>query len=185
MSNAITNERFLEGWKSQEYEGGLLVFEASLAEARSAQIEEDFKELTRQKREVAEQSGDNWHDGAFKATDEASSRLGKLLDELHKAQLWPVVELPAPESRIVSLGSRALLGLGRAKFYCDIVGMKALHQNAYDDHPEDVEVATLGSDIGRAILGLSADTEVRASIGGRHQAITIIEVMPSPDLQPR
>lgn len=178
----ISNEQFLSGWKQKEYPSGLVALEADLLDGEIDAVEKAFEDVIVQKVEVASQSGDDWHDGAFRATDAVSDQLAQKMARLQEAKDWPVVEMPGKLQTLITLGSRALVQMGRAKFYVDMVGLSLLHQNRAPYEDDEVSMATLNSSLGSALVGRHSDEEVTATIGGRPKEIAVLEVFPSPDL---
>lgn len=170
----MPNGLFLEGWIAGRFDGGLLANERPLVEDRLGELQHNLEDLAAQKRTVSEQSGDDWHDGAFRATDSAAAALGERYQSLREAQKWPVVSPPELTEQRVSLGSTVEVRIGNAaSFFCSVVGLKLL----YEDNTR-TEYATLRSALGKAIVGQTAGSVIRAQIGGTSRQIKILDIAP-------
>ena len=180
MTERLSAESFLENWQAGSITNGLVGIEHDLLLERLAQADQEFEQIVRQKKDV--QSGDDWHDGAFRATDAAANNLAQQVQMLHEAERWPLVELPAADFGRITLGSRALIGFGSAPFPIEIVGMRILHQNREIYEEQGIDVVSPDSELGKRTMGRQPGEEFDAELGGRKRHITILSVETSPDL---
>ena len=109
MIEVIPNSAFLQKWATGEVDQAILEREHQLIDERLVVLQGRFNELIEEKRVVAGQSGDDWHDGAFRATDAAANNLVEQQSTLIRAKTLTIVASPTPETTTVSLGSRALI----------------------------------------------------------------------------
>ncbi len=166
VDTIITNSKFLEIWRAEGPTGALLVHEATLVTRRLAVIVSDFEEVIRQKQQVS--GGDDWHDGAFRATDSVAGNLVEKRQELAELLTLPMVSLPEPESNWVSIGSRVLLAYDdKEPFNIDIVGTSLVYPK---DGPD---FATILSPLAQQIVGHGVGDTVTAMLGDRKRAIEI------------
>ena len=146
----LSNAKFLSAYLAGEVPGGLLPIDELLIEERFAEYEEQFRKLVEEKTIVAEQSGDNWHDGAFRATDSDANNLAQMVTRLNEALGLPRVEYPLPDEDRVTLGSRVeLKNVASRPYILDIVGVSGVYQRG-ENEPE---VTSLVSPVAKAVAG--------------------------------
>jgi len=146
----LSNAEFLEAYLAGTLINGLLPIDEYFISARFAEYEERFQQLVAEKTIVAEQSGDNWHDGAFRATDSEANSLAQLVTSLNRALAFPRVGYPDESQERVTLGSRVELRNANSRPYLlDIVGVSVI----YDRATKEQEVASLESPIAKAVVG--------------------------------
>lgn len=180
MSVRIDSEAFFAEWHNGTVNNALVGVEPELLVQRLAEAETEFRAIIDEKKAVS--GGDDWHDGAFRATDNAALTVVERVESLRQAEQWPVVEIPSVDFGRITLGSRALIGMGVTSFPVEVVGLRILHQTrgVYDD--QGIEVVTLDSDLGKHIFGRKEGEEFEATLAGRKRSIKVISVAPSPDL---
>jgi transcription elongation GreA/GreB family factor len=154
----------------------ILVDEATVIDKRILEIDARFKDIVNQKKQVT--GGDDWHDGAFRATDSAANTLAVQRQELSEMLNLAKVFKPEFEAQpIVSLGSRALISYGGGTPLClDIMGTNLV------DTPEGVNLATLRSPIGMQIIGKGVGEVITSIIGNQEKIIEILSSEPNPTL---
>lgn len=181
MKVVLPNEAFLEGWQTGKISNAILESEVKIIESRLAKIQKAFMHLVDEKVKVS--GGDDWHDGAFRATDAAAIHLSDQKRPLLTAmEDWPRVAMPEPTSDVVSIGSRVGIRQNDSATYSvDLVGLVVLHD--YDN--DDLAVTSINSPLGTALIGHRSDTMFEAVLGDRIQQIRILETAPSPELQLR
>lgn len=122
------------------------------------------------KQEAAEQSGDNWHDGAFRATDDVAKVLGNQAQSLVVALDGLLVDMPCPGEDRVSLGTQVHIRHDDSEYSLCIVGVPALHPSG------EVDACSLESPMARSLIGRRAGEHFTAHIAGRTAEITILSV---------
>jgi len=105
--------------------------------------------LVAEKTLVAEQSGDNWHDGAFNATDAAARMVSSQADGVRKMSGLPVVASPDDDEKRVTAGSLVTFVQGSETFEILLVGNVGLYR---DD--TGLSLCSVGSPLSRVLLGL-------------------------------
>ncbi len=119
--------------------------------------------------------GDDWHDGAFRATDNEARILTESMATIAPFLGATVVGYPDTIERRVALGSRVMVRQGRAAFPIDVVGFRTAYpDNVIDEVTgEEVMAASPDSPIGTAILGRHVGDEISYSNGSRMLHATI------------
>ena len=110
---ALSNQLFLEQYIPDSPDSFVLEIECPLIDAKMGRLEVAQREVIEEKRRVAEQSGDNWHDGAFNATDNAAKVITDQATTLFRARNGNLVEAPR---RRVSIGVPGQCGSGEPKW---------------------------------------------------------------------
>lgn len=178
MREIISSEQFLELWDKDNTTDAILEVEAYLIDEKIMSINSMLKHIVEEKKQVS--GGDDWHDGAFRATDSAANNLVEQGNSFAKALNWKIVRSPDSNLEVATLGSRVVLKQNHKFVYAvDVVGMSLLH--AYGD--EDVSIASLKSPIGKALVDKSVGQEFSAILGNGRQDIEILEAYPSPSLK--
>ena len=168
---ALSNQLFLEQYIPDSPDSFVLEIECPLIDAKMGRLEVAQREVIEEKRRVAEQSGDNWHDGAFNATDNAAKVITDQATTLFRARNGNLVEAPDAESALVSLGSVVRVNQNGAEYLMGIVGLALLFQST-----DEVEFCSINSPMALALLRHKAGDQVVARIGGREQKIEILAV---------
>lgn len=178
MREIISSERFLEFWNKDNTTDAILEIESYLIDERILSINSMFKHIVEEKKQVS--GGDDWHDGAFRATDAAANNLAEQRNAFAKALGWKIVKSPGSDLEVATLGSRVVVKQNHKFVYAvDVVGMSLLHD--YED--EDLSIASLKSAVGKVLVGKSVGQEFPAVLGNGSQNIEILEVYPSPKLK--
>lgn len=168
MSERISNQAFLARFEPGSNQSFILGSEAALIDLRLAELVEEQQAIIDEKREIASQSGDNWHDGAFNATDNAAKVISDQASKLIKAREGLVVDEPTVEDQLVTLGSTVTVSQGRDQYELVIVGLSSLFES---DH--DHEYCSLASPIAQALIGNQVGATVTVNLGARQQILTI------------
>lgn len=118
---------------------------------------------------ISVSGGDDWHDGAFRATDNEARILTESMAKIAPFLGATVVEYPDTNERRVALGSRVVVRQGRATFPIDIVGFRVAYPDDVIDEVtgEEVMAASPDSPIGTAILGRQVGDEIAYNNGSR------------------
>lgn len=168
MSEFVSNRDFLERFEPGSNQTFILGSEATLIDMRLAKLAEEQQAIIDEKREIASQSGDNWHDGAFNATDNAAKVISDQASKLIKAREGLVVEAPTIEDPLVTLGSTVTVQQGHDQYDLVIVGLSSL----FEDDTEH-EYCSLASPIAQALIGSPVGATVTVNLGARQQILTI------------
>ncbi len=171
MSETISNRAFLEQFDPGSNQSFILRSEATLIDLRLAQLVEEQQAIIDEKREIASQSGDNWHDGAFNATDNAAKVISDQASKLIKARDGLVVEEPADGDQLVTLGSTVTVSQDNDSYELVIVGLSSLFAN-----DNTYEYCSLASPIAQALLGKQVGATVIVNLGSRQQVLSISEI---------
>lgn len=171
VNEKISNHAFLAKFEPGSNQSFILGSEAALIDLRLAQLVMEQQAIIDEKREIASQSGDNWHDGAFNATDNAAKVISDQASKLIKARDGLVVEEPAAEDQLVTLGSTVTVSQGRDRYKLVIVGLSSLFEND-DEH----EYCSLASPIAQALIGTEVGATVTVNLGARQQILTISSI---------
>jgi transcription elongation GreA/GreB family factor len=124
---------------------------------------------------VSVTGGDDWHDGAFRATDNEARIVTESVAAIAPFLGATVVGYPNIEELRVTLGSRVVIKQGRASFPVDIVGFRSAYPRDVIDEAtgEEVMAASPDSPIGAAILGKQVGEEATYASGDRTLSATI------------
>lgn len=166
-----TNSEFLMGLDGDEFAQVILRDERALILRHLDRLQEIQEGIVREKAEVAEQSGDNWHDGAFRATDIAASVVSSQASQLFGALRATAVELPDPSEERVTLGSCVEIRQRNLTYKVMIVGMANLYEAS-----DDFEICSVKAPVARALLGRRPNDTVEVEIGGSRESLTVISV---------
>lgn len=150
----------------------ILPLEVGLIEERMSGIDERKAGIAQERAAIAEQSGDNWHDGAFRESDrevlQVEAEYNKLSDRLHSI----IVDYPEDGDEQVTLGSRVTINNGGTESKLDIVGFASIH----DKKANGVMPASLEAPIIQSILGKYAGEMAVLKIGGSTRDVAIVEI---------
>ena len=128
---------------------------------------EEFDKIIEEK--VSVSGGDDWHDGAFRATDNAAKIVTEGMATISPYLHAPVVEYPDESETRVTLGSRAAIHQNGYAFPVDVIGFRSAYpDNVIDpESNEEVTGTTPDSPLGKAILGQEVGAEVSYRNGER------------------
>jgi transcription elongation GreA/GreB family factor len=164
----LSNRDFLDQFPSVLNEPLVLDVELLLVERRLRQLEADQRGIVEEKMEAAEQSGDNWHDGAFRATDDAAKVISDQARVLFNARSALAVGLPADDEDRVTFGSTVTVDQDGAVFTIQIVGVPTLHPDT------DSEACSVESPLARAVIGRRVGEKCSFELGGRQRDLTVL-----------
>ncbi len=178
MTNSLKNIDFLRQWEENPTEEALLEREVQLVGEQLLGFQEKLDHLIEEKRQVS--GGDDWHDGAFRATDNEAAQVASQQKLFHKALNWQVVEMPGSELQVATIGSRVTIRQNKSFTYMlDLVGLSLIHEHGDDD---ELVVSSLSSPLGKIVMGKAVGSEFQALLGPGTQTIEILDTHPSPDL---
>lgn len=174
--------------KSTEYlkgylEGGLdlpgyvlLPHEGAAVDRAVAKQSQAFEEVVKQKIEVS--GGDDWHDGAFRATDNEAKIVSQQMSAIAPFIGAVVVEYPDVSETRATLGSRLTIVQNGFTYPADIVGFRAGYpENIIDEQTgEEVVAISPESPLARSVIGMRAGEDTIFSNGGRDMNITVATI---------
>jgi transcription elongation GreA/GreB family factor len=173
---AISNLEFLEQYetagpvdRTRMAGGVILPFEAQLIEVRLGGLNDKRMLLAKDRAEIADQSGDSWHDGAFNENDRDVLALDREQASLRERQQGIVVDYPEEDEERVTLGSRVSIVNGGKTNHLDIVGFAAVHEKV----PGAPVPASLEAPLVQQILGKRLGEAAMLNLGGRTRPIEI------------
>lgn len=167
----IANADFLKMFAKGDQRSFILIGETHLIDARLSQLGAEQQAIIEEKRIVAEQSGDNWHDGAFIATDNAALAVSEQAMNLVRARDGIVVEPPDLDSESVSLGSAVGVRQGSDRYTLVIVGIATLFPPS-NDH----EYCSLASPIAQELIGGRIGSIVKVDLESRQSILEILSI---------
>lgn len=167
----IENEEFLSRFDRNAEQGYILATEKRLIDKRLSDLAEDQKKIIQEKKDVAEQSGDNWHDGAFIATDNAASAVQSQAAAMFKARTSIVVQIPQSSELRVTIGSTVTIRQGGAQYKMMIIGMASLYRQ-----DNDIEVCSILAPLAKALVGARAGESAVVTLNGQEQVVEIIDI---------
>lgn len=178
MSN-LSNPDFLSSYlEGSDVERAKLVahvilpFEVVLIGNRISHIEQRKNEIALERAAIAEQSGDSWHDGAFRESDKevlhVEGEERRLKDRLKSS----VVQYPDDSETRATLGSRIVLRNGAKDTRIDIVGFSAIH----DKKSADAMPASLDAPVVQQIIGKMTGEVTTLNVGGSSRELEIIAI---------
>lgn len=154
MSNEVFLEQYLSSDDKLNYHV-LLPHEKTAVDLAVARQRNAYDEVIEQKIQVS--GGDDWHDGAFVATDNQAKVIGTRMSAIAPYLGATIVDYPLPSESRVTLGSRVLVNQRGYSFPLDIVGFREGHPEdlLMDNCEEDVLPVSPSSPIASAIIGLA------------------------------
>ncbi len=154
--------------------GVLLPHERAAVDLAIAKQRNAYEEIIEEK--VAVSGGDDWHDGAFTATDNQAKIVGDRMSAIRPFESAPTVNYPDKSELRVTLGSRVIVDQSGYKFPVDLVGFR-------EGHPEDLQVEgyedavtpmSPQSPLARSIIGLTLGQERSYERGQRRLSARVI-----------
>ena len=168
MASHITNTEFLQLFSRDTTQTFILGGEAALIDLHLAKLVTEQQAIIDEKREIASQSGDNWHDGAFNATDNAAKVISDQASKLIKAREATIVDEPSAETDVVTIGTSVVIAQGNDQYELTIVGLSILFEGG-NDH----QFCSLASPIAQALIGGKIGSSVKVLLGAQEQVLTI------------
>ncbi len=172
MSNIIPNAEFLSHYQSPEFQGAILPQEKDLITKRLRDLGIAQQEIIDQK--VSVTGGDDWHDGAFRATDHEAQIVSQQAARLGTYLRSVVVDFPEPGEPRATLGSRVTLDQAGDVYKVEIVGVPLLHEA--DESAEEVLPCSLESPVARSIIGKQAGHTALLQVAGRTNRVEVLAV---------
>lgn len=157
-SQQISNKEFLELYsdESDSLSKFLLPHERDAVEKSVEKQKNAFREVIEQKKSVT--GGDDWHDGAFTATDNEAKIIGQQMSALSPFIGAIVVDYPEPEESRASIGSRVVINQNGYSFAVDVVGF-------ISGYPDKV----ISDEFEDEIMGISPESPIAKVIIGKEQ----------------
>ena len=171
MMEKISNATFLLNYQPDLSRGYILAHEREMIDKEFADLAEQQEQIVRDKKEVAEQSGDSWHDGAFRATDVAANSLGNQAAALLISRSSIVVEHPFSDEKRVSIGSVVKIQQGRDEYWLAIVGIATLYPSNFE-----TELCSVKAPLAQAIIGKTVGESASVMLNGEFQSLKILEI---------
>lgn len=172
----LSNEAFLELFIEQPQsvpEYLLLPHELVLIEKNYSEKVAQFDKIVSDKEHVT--GGDDWHDGAFRATDNEALILSERLAKVNPFLTATVVEYPDAGEERATLGSRVFVTQNGFTFPVDIVGSRHTYPEKVTDPDSDEDVTGVSPDspLGGNIIGKKVGEDAVYRNGDRKLQLTI------------
>ena len=174
-----SNGEFLSGYKCEHQESYIVVLlphEKNLVDSAVSEQRKAYEEVIDEKVKVT--GGDDWHDGAFRATDNQAKIIAQRMSAIRPFIEAPVFDYPDSETAEISLGSRVVIQQSGYDFTVDIVGFREGHpSNLYiDGQDDDIMAISPGSPLARAIIGRLEGDEVKYDTNGREIHAKLLQI---------
>lgn len=175
LGNAEYLKAFLGGTHETDVPS-VLPHEIAAAQAKFAQGSRDFQTIVDHKRDVT--GGDDWHDGAFRATDSEARVVSERMEAVAQFLGAVVVDYPDESEERATLGSRVTIKNGTVVYPVDIIGFRSGYPDDVVDPvtEEVVSAVTVDSPIGKVLLGESVGASVTYSQGSRKSSVEIVSI---------
>lgn len=171
MSTVLTNLEFLNGYRRGGVESVILPKERLQLEKRLIELTGEQAQIVSNKVEVA--GGDDWHDGAFRATDNAAKIVVAQAGKLGSYLKSTIVGYPDPSERRATLGSRVTLDQSGERFTVDIVGVPLVYE---PDESGAVTACSIESLMAKGIVGQQVGHVALLHVGVRDLQTEVIAV---------
>lgn len=174
LSNETYIENVVNGMPNPAYV--LLPHESLAVERMQQNIADGMAKIVKAKIEVT--GGDDWHDGAFRATDNEAKVMAERNAGIAPFLGATVVSYPETTETRVTLGSRTFIKQNGFEFPVDVVGFRKGYPNDVIDESSDEEVTGVSpeSPLGQAILGKSIGDETTYKNGERTMKVSIARI---------
>jgi hypothetical protein len=173
----ISNKRFLSfAHGGLELPRAILPHEKKVIDSVTSDLEDSQRTITQAKQDVS--GGDDWHDGAFRVTDNAS----ELLRREYQTTVAPylgslVVDYPHITAEEVTLGSRVWVSIDGLMQPFDIVGFRHSYPEVTDFVTgEPVTAITPESPLLSSVMGAKVGTHAVRHINGRAMEIDVLRL---------
>jgi transcription elongation GreA/GreB family factor len=171
MSQRISNAEFLQRYESEDFGRVILPQEKDLIEKRLADLDASQKRVIQEKKDVA--GGDDWHDGAFRATDNEANVLFDQASKLGAYLRSTIIEYPDEDETRATLGSRVTVSQSGDTYDVEIVGVPLLHETVTSD---DVMACSIESPLARSIIGKQVGYTAIFNVGDRRQQAEVVSI---------
>ncbi len=137
----------------------LLPHESEAVEKAIEKQRNAYNEVIEQKKSVS--GGDDWHDGAFIATDNEAKIIGQQMSAISPYVGAVVIEYPDPGEPRATIGSRVLVNQGGYSFPVDVVGFRSGYPEGVTSEGFEDEVMGISPDspLARTMLGQTVGFE--------------------------
>lgn len=183
----IPNTKFLEEYLTRSTEEptyALLPHERGIIDDEIARQRQVYEHLIEEK--LAVTGGDDWHDGAFRATDNEARLIGHVLSSMAPFLEAEIVEYPDYDISVATLGSRVSVEQRNSDrtndrgftFPIDIVGYRQGYPDNIIDETTGEEVIGVSPDapLGRAIIGHEIGYQAEYQAGSGLSVVTIVGI---------
>jgi transcription elongation GreA/GreB family factor len=171
MSQRMSNAEFLQRYEAEDLGDVILPQEVDLIEKRLADLSASQQRIIQEKKAVT--GGDDWHDGAFRATDNEAKILSEQASKLGAYLRSTVIEYPDENETRATLGSRVKVSQSGDVYDVDIVGVPSLHKT---DPDEDIATCSIESPLAKSIIGKQVGHTAVFNVGTRRQQVDVIAV---------
>ncbi|HMS32089.1 MAG TPA: hypothetical protein PKA29_02320 [Candidatus Saccharibacteria bacterium] len=179
----IFNSEYLKKFLIEETENhnpsGAYVLPHEKAIARDLLEEASGKYDDVLEQKVAVSGGDDWHDGAFRATDAEANAIATRVASLKHFIAATTVGYPDEDERRVTLGSRLTIVQNGDRFTADMVGFIMGYPENNMVGQEEIIAISPGSPIGRIIMGATItdpSSPISFNNGGQESRLTICSI---------
>lgn len=175
MSNVEYLEAYLDA-KQNVPDAVLLPHEGAAVDRAVAKQKKAYDEIVKQKIEVT--GGDDWHDGAFRATDNEAKIVSQRMSAIAPFLGAAVVEYPDLSETRATLGSRLTIVQNDFSYPADIVGFRIGYPEDTLDEETGDEVVAMSpeSPLAQAVIGMSEGEDTVFSNAGREMSITVARI---------
>lgn len=151
----------------------LLPYEKDAVAAARLKHEEEFQRIIEEKISVT--GGDDWHDGAFRATDNEAKIVSSRVAALAPLLGATVVSYPHENETRVTLGSRVFVRQRGLSFPVDIVGYRGGYPDGVIEPSTNEEMVAVSPDspLGKALMGHRTGEEIIYQNGSSKFSATI------------
>lgn len=172
ISNIEYLDRFLENPNEQGF-NVLLPHEGAYVDAAVDQQRRIFDKIIEAKIEVT--GGDDWHDGAFRATDNEAKIVSQQMSAISPYIGAPIVGYPNESEKRATLGSRLVVSQNGFVYPVDIIGFRAGYPEGVTEPGYDDEVVGMSpeSPLAKTLLGQCVGFEAQIEMAGRPMKVTI------------
>ncbi|HRJ06243.1 MAG TPA: hypothetical protein PK096_03600 [Candidatus Saccharibacteria bacterium] len=177
--NDISNREYLDLVQTNDKtlpEFVLLPHEMDAVNIAYEELQSSYQRIVDAK--VSVSGGDDWHDGAFRATDNEAKVIAARSEKIAPLLDATIVSYPDEDEVRATLGSRALISQGGFSFPVDIVGFRQVYPMGVVDPEsgEEVEAVSSDSPLGEALLGKVQGEAATYLNGERRFEATIVRL---------
>jgi len=173
-NHEMTNQEYLKFYltKSEELPDRILLPHERLAVENAINKQrEAFEVVIEQKIEVT--GGDDWHDGAFRATDNEAKIIGQQMSAISLYIGATAIGYPNLDETRVTLGSRVAINQDGFLFPIDIVGFRAGYPSNVMSDEYDDEVTGVSPDSPLAQLIMGQEVGFKGTFTNHYQDLAV------------
>jgi len=172
----LTNTEYLELYLAHDLDmptNVLLPHEGRLVDNAVATQRGIYNRLIEAKIDVT--GGDDWHDGAFRATDNDAKIVSQQMSSIAPYIGAPIVGYPDISEARATIGSRIVVSQGEYTYPIDIVGFRSGYPSDVKAEEFDDEVVGMSPDspLARVLLGNVVGFSTDFEAGGRSMKVSI------------